>query len=455
MMMKTDVLVIGSSAAGLVAAVTGKTIHPDKDVTIVRMEEKTLVPCGIPYFVGSGESSDKNVMPSDQMFKDAGVNLKIGKAVSLDTENKVCTLETGETIGFDKLVLATGSTPVKPRWLKGTDLDNVFFVPKDKVYLDAMHGVMKGCKKIITIGAGFIGVEVSDELNRDGKEVTLVEKLPNVLGLAFDREVSARAEEALKQRGVTLRTGVGVKEVIGQGRVSGVLLDNGEILEADAVVLSMGYRPNVDLARDGGLGITEAGVIQVDEYMRTTVSDIFAAGDCAEKKDFVTRKPSNIMLASTACAEARCVGLNLFKLSAVKTFLGTISIFSTAIGNTCFGVAGLTEARAKTEGFDIVVGSFEGPDKHPGTLAGTNKQMVKLIAGRETGIILGGEVIGGPSTGELTNTLGFIIQNRMDINGVLTSQIGTHPLLTGSPVGYPLLKAAEIVAKKRMGLLPL
>lgn len=451
--MKTDVLVIGSSAAGLVAAVIGKTFHPDKDVTIVRMEEKTLVPCGIPYFFGAEQSSDKNVMPSDQMFKQAGVNLKIGKVVSLDKESKSCTLDNGETIGFEKLVIATGSTPVKPAWLKGTDLENVFFVPKDKVYLDAMHVALKGCKKIIIIGAGFIGVEVSDELNRDGKEVTLVEKMPNVLALAFDQEVSARADEALRQRGVTLRTGLGVKEIIGNGKASGVVLENGETIDADAVVLSMGYRPNIDLAREGGLGISAAGAIQVDEYMRTSVPDIFAVGDCAEKKDFVTRRPSNIMLASTACAEARTVGLNLFKLSAVKTFMGTISIFSTAIGNTCFGVAGLTEARARAEGFDVVVGSFEGMDKHPGTLPNTNKQMVKLIAGREAGIILGGEVIGGPSTGELTNTLGFIIQNRMDINGILTSQIGTHPLLTGSPVGYPLLKAAEIVAKKRMGLI--
>jgi len=149
------------------------------------------------------------------------------------------------------------------------------------------------------------------------------------------------------------------------------------------------------------------------------------------------------MLASTACAEARIAGMNLYKLSAIKTFSGTISIFSTAIGNTGFGVAGLTETVARKEGFDIVVGKFEGIDRHPGTLADTHKQSVKLVVGKESGVILGGEVSGGLSVGELTNTIGIIIENRMPINSLLTAQIGTHPLLTASPAGYPLIKAAE------------
>ena len=98
---------------------------------------------------------------------------------------------------------------------------------------------------------------------------------------------------------------------------------------------------------------------------------------------------------------------------------------------------------AKKEGFDIVTGVFEGIDRHPGTLADTHKQLIKLIVGKESGIILGGEVFGGLSSGELTNTIGIIIQNRMNLNSLLTAQIGTHPLLTASPAGYPLIKAAE------------
>ena len=139
--------------------------------------------------------------------------------------------------------------------------------------------------------------------------------------------------------------------------------------------------------------------------------------------------------------------MNLYKLSAVKTFSGTIAIWSTGLGDDGFGCAGLTERAARTEGFDVVTGVFEGVDKHPGTLAGAHKQLVKLVAARDSGVILGGQVAGGASTGELTNLIGLAIQNRMVANSLVTAQIGTHPLLTAAPTAYPVIKAAEQVLK--------
>jgi len=451
-MKKCDVLVIGSSAAGLVAANTAKTTYPEKSVTVVRLKGRTLVPCGIPYVFSTIETTENNIIPVESGYEKMGITLLEDRVESIDRIEKTCSLESGETVGYEKLVLATGSVPVIPSWLKGKDLENVFSVPKNKEYLDAMQKALKGCRSVVTIGAGFIGVELSDELNKAGKKVTLVEKMTHILGKAFDAETASRAEHLLKEAGIEVITGTGVKEIIGKGQVEAVLLENGEKIPADAVILAMGYRPNSDLAKEAGLMINELGAIKVDEYMRTDDEHIFAVGDCAEKKDFVTRKTSGVMLASTACAEARIAGMNLYKLSLVKTFSGTISIFATALGDEAFGVAGLTESRALEEGFDIITGEFEGPDKHPGKLPGTKKQKVKLIVGKEAGIILGGEITGGLSVGELTNALGFIIQNRMDINAVLVSQIGTHPLLTASPAAYPLLKAAEDAAKKKMGL---
>lgn len=204
----------------------------------------------------------------------------------------------------------------------------------------------------------------------------------------------------------------------------------------------------MELARKSEIYVDESGFIAVDEYMRTHIKDIFAVGDCAQKRDFVTRARVSTMLASTACAEARIAGMNLFNLNVVKTFSGTIAIYSTAIGNTGFGTAGITEARAKAEGIDSITGTFEGIDRHPGNLPDAHKQLIKLIAARQSGVIIGGEVIGGLSAGELTNVIGLAIQNRMTVNSLLTSQIGTHPCLTASPAGYPLIKAAEIIAGK-------
>ena len=447
-MLKTDVLVIGSSAAGLVTATTGKRVYADKKITVVTMMNKTLIPCGIPYVFGSVGSTDKDILPAEKMFETAGIETIHDRVISIDKENKTVELKHNETISYDKLVIGTGSVPINPSWLKGADLKNVFTVPKNKVYLDEMQAKLKECNKVVTIGAGFIGVEMSDELKKAGKNVTLVEKLPHILGLAFDEDVSKSAENILTKRGIKIVTGTGVKEVYGAEKVEGVLLENGERIEADAVILSLGYKPNTQLAAEAGITLSDKGFIKVDEYMRTEDSDIFAVGDCAEKHDFVTRKPSPVMLASTACAEARIAGMNLYKLSAIKTFSGTISIFSTAIGNTGFGVAGLTETVATQEGFDIVTGVFEGIDRHPGSLSDTHTQFVKLIVGKEAGVILGGEVMGGLSIGELTNTIGIIIENRMTINTLLTTQIGTHPLLTASPAGYPLIKAAENASSK-------
>ena len=452
-MKKTDVFVIGSSAAGLVAATIGKTIHPAKEFTVIRKKEKTLIPCGIPYVFGSVSKTENDILPAANMFEKVGVNFELGTVASIKRSEKICVMEDGTSIGYDKLIIATGSTPVLPEWLKGRDLRNVFSVPKDKEYLDEMQASLKEAKKIITIGAGFIGVEISDELNKNGTEVTLVEKLPHVLGLAFDSDVAKEVEGKLIERGVKLLKGVGVKEILGNGKVSGILLENGERIDADAVILTMGYQPNSKLASDAGLSVSHQGFIKVDEYMRTEDPDIFAVGDCAEKKDFITRKSNPVMLASTACAEGRTAGLNLFKLSAVKTFSGTISIFSSALGDTGFGVAGLTETKAEEEGFDIITGVFKGINRHPGKLQDTHEQIVKLIVGKESGIILGGEVLGGLEVGELTNIIGFIIQNRMNVYTLMTSQIGTHPLLTASPAAYPLLKAAEIVIEKKLGLI--
>jgi NADH oxidase (H2O2-forming) len=447
-MEKTDVLIVGGSAAGIVAATTAKSFYPEKSVMLIRKEQDVLVPCGIPYIFGTLECSDQNQIP-DAVLPNAGVTLKIAEISSIDPENKICTTVGGEEIGFEKLVLATGSTPVKPEWLQGADLPNVFMIPKDKEYLDHFNAGLNGFKKVVVIGGGFIGVEMADELCKSGKEVTLVEMMPHVLSLAFDPEFAIKAEEILTSRGVNLKTGVSVKSINGDQQVTGVSLSDGEILPADAVILSIGYRPNSVLAAKAGFEINKMGFIRVNEYMRTENPDVFAIGDCAAKSSFITRTSKPIMLASTACAEARIAAMNLYKLSTVRLFGGTISIFCTAIGDQAFGAAGVTENLARDRGFDILMGTFEGVDRHPASLPDTHKQIVKLIVSKESGIILGGGVMGGKSVGELTNLIGFIIQNRMTVDALLTAQIGTHPLLTGPPTAYPLIKAAEMIAKQR------
>jgi NADH oxidase (H2O2-forming) len=449
-MKSTDVLVIGGSAAGFSAALASKSHYPEKGVMLIRKEEKVAIPCGIPYIFGTLETTQQDILP-DVGLINAGVEIMVDEVISVDGDQKICKLFNGDQITYDKLILATGSKPMIPSWLKGARLENVFTVPKNLVYLDDMNSRLKEAKDIVVIGAGFIGIEMSDELKKKGKNVTLVEVLPHVLPLAFDPELAQEAENILEDRGIKILTGHSVTEIIGKDRVEGVKIEYTDvvnIIKADAVILSMGYLPCTDLAENLNVAFNRDGFIKVDEYMRTDHEDVFAVGDCAEKRDFFTRKRSKVMLASIACAEARVAGMNLYKLSTLKTISGTIAIFSTALNGTGFGAAGLTETVARHEGFDIITGTFTGVDRHPGMLNNPHKQIVKLIAGRENGVILGGEVIGGSSAGELVNIIGLIIQNKMNVNELMTAQIGTHPMLTASPAAYPLIKAAEVIAKE-------
>ena len=446
-MRNTDVLVIGGGPAGSLAAMTGKASNPGKDFLIVSNEGHSMVPCGIPYIFGTLNGVDKNLLPSDRLTK-AGIGLLKNELTSIDREARVCEMTDGTKISYDRLVLALGSYPVVPKWLKGSDLGNVHVIKKEKEHLDMLFASLGGLKRVVVVGGGFIGVEIADELNKTGKDVTVVEILPHILGLAFDEDLAGEIEKIIVERGVKLRTGTKVTELIGKDKVEGVLLENGEKLDADAVILAMGYRPNTSVAERSNIPLNEMGFIRVDEYMRTEDPNIFAVGDCAEKRDFSTRKVSGLMLASTASTEARIAGMNLYGLSVVKSFKGTIAIFSTAIGDHGFGSAGLTEAVAKREGFEIVTGVFDGVDKHPSTLPDVHRQLIKLVVARDSGAVLGGEVLSGASAGELVNLIGFMVQNRMTVDTILSSQIGTHPLLTAPPTGYPLIKAAENAARK-------
>lgn len=444
---KTDVLVIGGSAAGFVAAMTVKSNNPDKNVIMIRQEEKVMIPCGIPYIFGELGSSDMNIFP-DAGLESNNIEIKVDTVTSINVKEKKCATKKGDSISFDKLIIATGSKPFVPKGLDGANLGGAYTIPKDKIYLDKMMQETKEAKKIAVIGAGFIGVEISDEFKKAGKEVVLIEVMDNILDTAFDPEFAIEAEETLKKRGVNVRTSTNVKKILGNTKVTGILFDDDTSIDIDAVILSTGYRPNVELAENIGLKLNDYGFIDVDQYMRTSIDDILAIGDCASKTDFATGRINTVMLASTACAEARVAALNLYHLSTLKTFNGTIGIYSTNIGELSLGVAGLTEKYAIENGFDIVSGSFTGIDRHPGKISGAYKQRVKLVVSRENGLILGGEVSGGISVGELVNSLGFIIQSHMTITDLLVAQIGTQPMLTASPAAYPLIKAAEEAAKK-------
>ncbi|MDA3941016.1 MAG: FAD-dependent oxidoreductase [Spirochaetia bacterium] len=444
--MNYDLVVIGGSAAGLIAAKTAKLANPEKSVLIVRMEEISLVPCGIPYIFSTLNSIDENKMGIDPIKK-LGVDFLIEKVEKVSVkEKKILTFKT--EISYDKLVFATGSTPFTPP-IEGVRQKGVFIIPKDYEYLKGMLEPISKAKNVVVIGAGFIGVEVSDEIRKQGKKVTIVEALDRVLPLAFDEDISAIVNEQILSSGLDVRTGSKVKRIIGKnGQAVAIELDNGDVLDADAIILSTGYKPNTKLAAEAGLFMGRYDAIWTDEYQKTSVKDVFAAGDCAEHKDFFTRKSTKLMLASTATYDARVAGMNLFGIKLVKQNKGNISIFSSAIDGLAMGAAGITEATAQSEGFVIRIGKSNAVDRHPGTIPDKSAQTVKLIFSKSGGTLLGAQVVSGKSAGELINVLGMAIQHGLSAIDLVTLQFGTHPLLTASPTMYPIIIAAESVARE-------
>jgi len=444
-MKKYDVIIIGGGPSGIITGVTGKKQNPEKSFLMIKKEEKGLVPCGIPYIFHDLKDVSQNTM-GPKPFIDTGGDVLIDEVTDIDINKKTLTTKKTEMFQYNKLVFATGSTPSIPTFIKGYDLEGVEYIKKSYDYIDKLKIKTDVSRNIVVIGGGFIGVEVAEQLAKfKDKNVSLVEMEKFCLYRAFSKEVAEKANEVINKTNINLFTNNKINEIIGEnGKVKSVKLARGEELKADIVISAIGYKPNTELAQKAGLELNSNGAIRCDNYLRTIEKDIFAVGDCSQTIGFVTGRTDSIMLASTATAEARILGYNLFGIKLLRNFVGTLSVFSTEIGGTVFASAGAIEQSAKYENIEYVAGKFTDVDRHPGTIEDTKELMVKLIVSPRTGTIIGGEMYGGKSVGELINVVGLAIQKEVTVYELISFQIGTHPLLTTAPTKYVLIKAAEI-----------
>ena len=436
-MEKHELVIVEGSAAGIQAAICAQKHHGLKDILVIRMEEKAMVPCGIPYIYGTLGAVEKNIMP-DKLLGEA--QLKIGEVVSLDRSKKTVKLQGGEEIGYNKLVLATGSSPLKPP-IPGIDKENVWFAWKNTDYLEELAKAIRGAGDIVVIGGGFIGLEFADECRKSGHKVTVIELLEHCLQLVCSTDLCIRAEEALKENNINIITSNGVKSINGNGKAESVTLQSGEEIKCDMVLLGIGVVPNVKVAKDAGLDIGPTGGIKVDEFQRTTDPDIFAVGDCAEKYSFFNGLPVPVRLASVATREGKIAAANLFQPQWRN--IGTIGVFSTVMGDTALAMAGLTDTKAKELGYDVVIGEAQAASKHPGTMPDAHPMRVRLAFDRRSGKILGGCACCTHAVGEVANIIAAAIVNEMTMEQIAMFPMGTHPWLTASPLVYQFTDAAS------------
>ncbi len=441
-MKNTDIAIIGASAAGLSAALTIKMRSPSTKVILFRKVSKTPVPCGIPYIYGTLKDVGKDIIP-DEPFASLGLDIKVAEVTAINTKNHEIYYNGGEKLKYNKLLIATGSVPFVPS-IEGNDLDNVFVIEKDPEHLNIINQKIQESKNIVVIGGGFIGVEMAEQIAKlrgNSVNITIVEMLPHCLMTALEEEFCIRAEEELKKLNIGVKTSSQVVKIMGKEKVEGVMLKNGDVLDADLVIIGVGAAPNVKLAERCGIPCDARFGIQVDEYMKTPVEDVYAAGDCAVKFSFISKKPCGIRLASVAAYEGIVAANNMLGCNVKNQ--GAVGAFSTKIGDIAIGAAGFTQHNCKKEGIEYIKGEFVGPDKHPATLPDTFKDMkVVLLFNKQNKRIIGGHVLGGDTTAEMVNIISVAIQTGLKVEDLYFIQIATHPLLTGSPIAYHVVRAA-------------
>lgn len=392
-------LIIGGVAGGATAA--ARIRRADENAEIILVEKGPYISyanCGLPYYIGGV------ITERDQLFvqtpESFGTRFRVDvrvltEATAIDTEKKVVTLHRadGTTIeeSYDKLLLSPGATPVRPP-LPGIDSPGIFTL-RNVEDTDAIYAYMQthDVKRAVIVGAGFIGLEMAENLHETGAQVAIVE-MQNQVMAPVDFSIASIAHDHLQQKGVKLclEEAVSGFESLDEGLK--IKMKSGEELEADLVILSIGVRPATQLAADAGLKIGEARGIWVDEYLETSAKDVYAVGDAIEFPHPITGQPWLNYLANPANRQGRIVADNMVSGNKTK-YEGAIGTSIAKIFDMTVGSTGLAAKKLNALGMPYkTVTTHSG--SHAGYYPGANQMTTKLMFHPETGRVLGAQVIG-------------------------------------------------------------
>lgn len=417
-------VVIGGVAAGLSAAARARRIDPQLEITV--LEKGTTISqglCGLPYFVeGRVASAEQLIAYSPQTFeKERGISVRTQSAVvRIEHGRRHVVLAGGETVRYDRLVIATGTRPVIE--IEGADQPHVFTLHT----LDDARRLrefleQRRPRRGLVIGAGYIGLEAVEALRTYGARVVLSDRSKHVFG-RVDQILTTTVRAHLERCGIELRLGETVRRI-----------DS----EYDVVVLAAGLRPNIEIAADAGVELGRSGAIRVDERMETNLSGVFAAGDCAESRHLVTGRPVWIPLGTTANKMGRVAGANA--AGGRERFPGVVG---TSIVSVCgLGIAftGLCAEDGRENGFEAVSARIEARDR-PGYFR-PRPTTVELTADRRTRRLIGATVIGEHGVAGRINVVATAVTQRMLVEDFAQLDLAYAPPF--APVWDPLLIAAQ------------
>jgi NAD(P)H-nitrite reductase large subunit len=388
-------VIIGGSAAGVTAAEIIKKHDKNLNVTLVSDETFPLYSrCLLTYLIAGSIDESKLYFKNKNFYKENNIKTYLGKrAVSIETKEKIVSLDDGAKIAYDKLLLATGASP-KSVDVPGADKKGVFMLRK----IDEARAIMEmldKVKEVIVLGGGLIGLRAAYALRQKQKKVTIVVKSSQVLSRMVDREAAAIIADIFEKNGIGIMTNLAAKEIIGKESVEEVLLDNNERLKCQLVIIGKGVEPNTKLASSCGVKVEE-GVI-VDDFLRTSNHDIFAAGDVVETYDVALRSRRINALWPCAIEQGEIAGLNM--LGEKKVYDGSLSMNSVDFfGLSCISM-GVTKPR-KEEGYEIVLQVKKN----------TYKKIV-LKRNKIVGTILIGDI-------KIAGIINVLIRKKIDISSI-------------------------------------
>ena len=461
--MGKNVVIIGGVACGSKVAARLRRLDPEAAITVLeRGYFPSYAGCGMPYFL-SGVVSDYRALTSTAIGieRDAAFFRKVKhvemltrhEATHIDREGRVVTavkLETGEERRFpyDVLVLALGAQSVRPN-LPGNELKGVFSLGTLEDALEISRALEKGAvRRAVVVGSGLIGLEMTEALKSRGVEVSVVELLDRPLGTLLDRDFGTLVARGLERHGVSFFGGERVVELLGEeGRVAAVRTDVRE-LPADLVLLAVGVRPTVALAREAGLALGPSGGILVDDHLRTSDEAIYAGGDCVEVRHILSGKTVRQPMGSAANRQGRVIADHIAGLPG--RYAGVAGTAIARIFDLTAARTGLDEAGAREAGFDPMGVSVVNSDL-PHFMPGSAPLVLRLVADRSTRRVLGGQIVGPGRGDKRLDALVAAVTGKITVDDLADLDLGYAPPF--STALDPLTHAANVLRNKLDGLM--
>ena len=454
------VVIIGGVAAGPKVASRIVRLIQDAEITIVEKGEfLSYAGCGLPYYISGVVKTQKELMTTpvgtvrDTAFFQKVKNVKIlnhTEATEVDSKNRIVTIKKADgsidSLSYDKLVFATGATPVSPP-ISGIGLNNIFSLKgiEDAEAIKAKLANQKALDAVI-VGGGLIGVEVAEAFTQMGCRVSIVEALPQILSI-LDEDMIVPVQKHFESKGVKILTNTKVIEFKGLDKVEKVITDKGE-LPADIVIMAIGVKPNISLAQRAGIKLGKTGAIAVNKQMLTSDPNIYAAGDCAEKKHLITEHPCYVPLGSTANKEGRVAANSICDID--DSFNGILGSAICKVFDFTVARTGLSEKEARSAGYNVVTALAPAPDK-PHFMPTAKLLLLKLIADRKTGRILGAQGTGGGDVDKRVNIIATGLTMGMKLDQLSNLDLCYAPPY--SPAVDNIITAGNILRNKIDGLM--